>query len=148
MAAAYEAVAAWANGRPSCRPLFQKKLADAKIAWETQAEKYVADRTTLDDLAYAVMHCPEIVTAEFRDRAYAHAKTYDLIFYAPLSAGQWLANDPSRVADPLYHWRYDVLLQGLMQDADVACTSVVPLPATLEDRYQIVRTAIRWTREG
>jgi len=131
----------------SCRPLFQQKLAEAKIAWETRRlcrnrhdenqredscdvcghglldPAFVTDRTPLDDMAYALLHCPGVVTEAFRDRAYAHTRTYDLVFYCPLAAGQWLGDDAARVGGggganraetSMYHWRCDVLLQGLL----------------------------------
>jgi hypothetical protein len=111
---------AWAqeNTLKTVRPLFQTKLAEAKIVWETEQPKFVTDRTPLDDLAYALMHCPDVVTPEFRERAYAHMRVYDVIVYCPLRAGQWLGGDPARMPDPMYHWRYDVLLQGLRADSD------------------------------
>lgn len=139
------------------RPLFQTKLAEAKIAWETSCASFVADRTPLDDLAYAMMHCPEVVTAEFRDRAFAHMRTYDLIFYTPLSTGQWLNSDPSRVAaaaDPLYHWRFDTILRGLLAEArgrfaearDLLPLRLLNMPG-LGDRQDYLReTLIRWKR--
>jgi hypothetical protein len=144
------------------RPIFQAKLAEAKIAWETRAAEnadhaeandvwewsgtyvpnhpertslvgkplprgFVTDRTPLDDLAYALMHCPEVVTKAFRDRAYAHTKTYDVIYYCPLAAGQWLASDAARVSDeqdPTYHWRCDVLLKGLLFDSSTSYVDI------------------------
>lgn len=45
------------------RPVFQRRLADEKIAWEQAHADFVTDRTPLDDLVYALMHCREIVDA-------------------------------------------------------------------------------------
>jgi hypothetical protein len=148
--AADEARRRFSGTRYTVRPLFQKKLQAAKIAWETQrslytpdtnpkpADGFVTDRTTLDDLAYTLMHAPDAVDVEFKERAYAHLATYDVIFYTPLAAGQWLGDDPARVPDPLYHWRYDVLLQGLLKDS--GAQSVAPLwGSDLAGRKQHVR---------
>ena len=171
------ALAVWHPGMPTVRPLFQRRLAEAKIAWETGVEHptwtvlsghrnpltpennherwefftdeaeasaayavrqaeggvptkrsyhasvdaehrpqagFVTDHTSLDDCAYAILHCPEVADKAFIRRAIAHARTYDAIFFCPLSAGQWLAEDPSRVADPGYHLRYEVILRGML----------------------------------
>lgn len=158
--AADSAMRAWkglaADGRtpasPSCRPLFQQRLAEAKIAWESQtslytndsnpkpADGFVTDRTPLDDMMYAMMHCPSIVDQKFRERAYRHTETYDVIYYLPLRAGQWLANDPNRVTDLLYHWRGDVILQGLMSDCNANIVEIEE--SERDDRQAHVRASI------
>lgn len=130
------------NREPTVRHLFQKKLQDSKIEWESKTPALVTDRTTLDDLAYTLMHAPDVVDVVFKARAYAHLATYDVIFYTPLAAGQWLGDDPARVPDPIYQWRYDVLLQGLLKDSGigVTVTQVVPLwSSDLESRKRHVQ---------
>lgn len=99
----------------SMRPFFQQRLADAKIAWERGETDFVTDRTSLDDCAYAILHCPEIATEAFINRALRHTcETYDLIFLCPMDAGQWLDGDAARVQDRDYHRRYEVVLNGLI----------------------------------
>jgi hypothetical protein len=133
---------------PTVRSLFQKKLQAKKIEWERHpvnvesqapagATGFVTDRTTLDDLAYTLMHAPDVVDAEFKERAYAHLDLYDVIFYTPLAAGQWLGDDPARVPDPMYHWRYDVLLRGLLVDSGAQIVRPLWSP-DLESRKQHV----------
>jgi hypothetical protein len=152
----------WDNdGNPiaTVRPLFQTRLAEAKIAWETACTRcgpnwcyrnpecapffhpwFVTDRTPLDDMAYALLHCPEIVTAEFRERAYNHTRTYSLIFFTPLSAGQWLGDDPARQVDPMYHWRHEVLLRGMLDDMGIGVVTLDE--GDLERRKDVVSHAI------
>lgn len=141
-AAAQRAIDVWNaemryDGRalPSVRPLFQRRLAEAKIAWETgpdAAGGFVTDRTPLDDLTYAVMHCPEVVDEAFIRRASTHTETYDVVFYCPLYAGQWLKDDPARVVDPAYHWRYDTFILGLLTKFRIN-------PTVIEDQHAGVR---------
>jgi hypothetical protein len=97
----------------SCRPLFQSQLATDKIAWEQANEAFVTDRTPLDDVAYAMLHCPESVVPAFLDRAIRHLFHYDLVVFAPLSAGQWLGDDPAREGDESYYLRLDIAIRGL-----------------------------------
>ena len=98
----------------SVRAVFQTKLHHDKIAWERAHAGFVTDRTPLDDLVYAWQHCPAIVTPALYLRATAHLATYDLIVYCPLDAGQWLAGDAAREADPMYHRMFDHTLMGLL----------------------------------
>lgn len=106
----------------SCRPLFQTRLAQAKIDWELANDTFVTDRTPLDDLAYAALHCREVVTSEFMERAYQHMRRYDAVFYCPFTTFCNLGQDDSRVRDMTYHTLYDALLHGLLRDYD-ECTS-------------------------
>ena len=117
--AASMAMAGWRQGVPTVRSHFQQRLADAKIAWESdrdnQVTGFVTDRTSLDDCAYAILHCPEVATQAFIDRALLHTcETYDRIFLCPMDAGQWLDGDAARVQDLDYHCRYEVVLNGLL----------------------------------
>lgn len=102
------------NGRfPTCRPLFQQRLTQGKVAWEQAHDDFVTDRTSLDDVAYALLHCPEMVTRAFLDAAIGHLARYDLVVFAPLSAGQWLGDDAARQGDADYYWRLEVQIRGL-----------------------------------
>ena len=112
------AMAGWQQGVPTVRSPFQQRLADAKIAWERGASAqggFVTDRTSLDDCAYAILHCPEVATRAFINRTLRHTcETYDRIFLCPVDAGQWLDGDAARVQDLDYHSRYEVVLNGLL----------------------------------
>jgi hypothetical protein len=96
------------------RPVFQRRLADEKIAWEQAHEDFVTDRTPLDDLVYALMHCREIVDAPFIERAIEHTRDC-IVFYCPLRTFQAVGADLARVADATYHVQFDLLLHALLR---------------------------------
>jgi hypothetical protein len=115
------------------RPIFQRKLAEDKIAWESQAEAFITDRTPLDDCAYAIMHCREVVTEEFLQRAYDHTASYDLVVMCPQDVFSATAGDPARMADRQYHMLYEVVLAGLIVRSNVRQVHAVPM-ADLSER--------------
>lgn len=106
----------------SMRPVFQRKLAEAKIAWESEHDAFVTDRTSLDDCAYAILHCREVVDAEFLNRAYKHTGAYTLVVYCPAAVFCAPSGDPARVNDAVYQSIYDALILGLLRTSkrDVA----------------------------
>lgn len=99
----------------TCRPLFQARLQAEKIAWEAQADAFLTDRTPLDDLAYAILHCREVVDDAFIDRAFAAMSRYNVVFYCPLATFCNLDGDASRVAERAYHRIHDAILAGLIE---------------------------------
>ncbi|CAB4203451.1 Fer4_NifH domain containing protein [uncultured Caudovirales phage] len=106
---------------PSCRTvrsLFQAKLQTAKIDWENAARPpgYVSDRTTMDDMAYALLHCPSVVDRAFIKRAREHLREYTHVIFCPLDSFYAHAGDPARVSDIEYHYRYEAILRGLLAD--------------------------------
>ena len=146
--AAVEAMFAWENVAvrgPTCRPIFQVRLQFEKIRWEESHDAFFTDRTPLDDLAYAILHCREVVDDAFIDRAFTAMARYDAIFYCPVATFCNLDGDASRVADRAYHRVHDALLAGLIrQYEDTQCgldgrMLVVPLSEpVLSDRQEIV----------
>jgi len=130
---------------PTVRPLFQRRLQDAKIAWEVEHESFVTDRSSFDDLAYAMMHCPDVVDSTFVARAFEASKAYDLLIYCPLSSFHDTAGDPARVADPMYHWHYDILLQGLLREAGIeTSTRIVEMALSdLDERKKVLGFLIK-----
>ncbi len=115
LSAARRACASWSQGARTVRPAFQLRLQAEKIAWELDHADFVSDRTTLDDLAYAILHCREVVDAAFLERAREHMNVYDAVFYCPWYAFHDLGGDASRVADEAYHEVYDALVRGLVE---------------------------------
>ncbi len=124
----------WKDGRrdgPTVRPLFQNSVQLGKIAWEiSHQDGFVTDRTPLDDMVYALLHCPDVVDRAFIERAQKHMMQYDRIFICPVSGFHSLADDPARVQDLEYHHRYEAILlaflsrQGCLSDkAMVRCTT-------------------------
>jgi hypothetical protein len=101
----------------SCRPLFQTRLQADKLAWEAAHDAFVTDRTPFDDAAYALLHCPEVVTSTFVDAAMAGFSRYDVVFFCPRSSGQWLNDDPARQGDADYYLRLETVLRGFLSTA-------------------------------
>lgn len=158
----------WAKTYPNdyttpVRPLFQRKLAEDKIAWETngpwseirayneqgrrifKSGGFVTDRTPLDDVAYAIMHCREVVDEAFLARAIEHMQTYDLIIFCPRDVFQQTAGDAARLSDPVYHVLYEVVLGGLVSRAENLEGSMNILTlnkADLEERKGAIRAAL------
>jgi hypothetical protein len=122
--AAWLSMDAYDENRGKCttmRAPFQQMLQSAKIAWEINAKQgFVTDRTPLDDMAYAVMHCREVVDNDFYTRAISSVgDLYDLVIYCPVNAFLNTDGDPARVEDTTYHYIYDAILWGfLRQTAD------------------------------
>ncbi len=117
--AAQAAIAGFIPGtHTSCRARFQLRLQQEKILWERTHSKFVTDRTVLDDCAYAMIHCPEVVDEAFLQRALHHASSrYDAIFLCPVMGQGGFLNtdgDPARVAERSYHLRYDMIIHGLV----------------------------------
>ena len=113
--AAEKAVRAWIPGSETLRGLFQRELQLDKIRWEEGRTDFVSDRTTADDFAYAALHNVSGITEEFITRARDHLRTYDIIFYAPLSRFYNHGGDGNRVDDLGYHKTFELLLGGLVE---------------------------------
>lgn len=124
---------------PTVRPLFQRNLQAAKIAWESQRENFVTDRTSLDDLAYAILHCPEVVDADFYVRAHKWMEQYTHVFFCPVAVFHATGADPARVEDPTYHRIYDALVHGLLR----AHPFVELSEADLDARMLLIRQWLR-----
>jgi hypothetical protein len=115
--AARSAIDYYVPGEPTVRGLFQKELRAAKIKWESENREkgFVTDRTTLDDLAYTLMHDRGAVTEANVAEAVAHTLKYDVVIFCPIEHGCWLDGDSARVqGDPIYHQTYDAMLRGML----------------------------------
>lgn len=96
------------------REIFQQRLLDDKMEWESATDKFVVDRTTFDVAAYTLMHCPSIVTHGFMSAASRGMDRYHVIFWCPITAFFDTAGDPCRYKEAFYHTAYDILLEGLL----------------------------------
>lgn len=99
---------------------FQRSLLKGKVEWEAKHDSFVTDRTTYDNLLYAVLH--DIYGIELDDHldiADKALRRYDLIIYCPLRAFHDTKGDAQRVADFAYHKIYDACLGGLYLQSGV-----------------------------
>lgn len=98
------------------RAEFQNRLLREKIEWEAQRPCFVTDRTTLDNLAYAMMHDVHSIDAQHLALAIgAFNNNYDFIFYCPYDSFCEPGTDVARVKDKTYHRLYDATILGLMK---------------------------------
>ncbi len=93
---------------------FQGTLFQAKRAWEESHDSFVTDRSTLDNLAYCLLHMSDRVTEGMLEEHAQAMKRYDVVFMLWQSDFIDL-NDPARAKSPVYHWAYERLLLGLFE---------------------------------
>lgn len=96
------------------RAEFQHRLVVEKRAWEDSHESFVVDRTTLDNLAYTMLHDVHCVDESLLAAVVEGVKRYTHIIYCPVTAFCHPGGDTARVQDLTYHKLYDVLLEGLV----------------------------------
>jgi len=126
------------------RPMFQRQLQLAKLLWEQERDSFVTDRTPVDDMAYAMQHCPEVVDAAFMQVAYQHTRLYDLVFFCSEQDFYHHGDDPARVDDRAYHKQFEVILRGGLTHCtwDTKQRFVRLFPIGLMDRKRMVAEAI------
>jgi hypothetical protein len=95
------------------RAEFQRRLVVEKRAWEDAHESFVVDRTTLDNLAYTMLHDVYAVDAPLLESITEGMQRYTHIFYCPVDAFCDPGNDTARVKDMTYHKLYDLTLRAL-----------------------------------
>ncbi len=93
---------------------FQRRLLTDKVVWEMNHDSFITDRTTLDNLAYTMLHDVKTVTKDILDCTLLGMKRYTHVIYCPHEAFINTAGDPNRVAEMAYHKVYDATLFGLM----------------------------------
>lgn len=96
------------------RAEFQRRLLSEKAAWEAEHDGFVTDRTTLDNLAYTMLHDVYCVTADMLDQAIEGMARYTHIVYCPVDVFCHVGDDPARVKDTTYHTLYDIVVEGLI----------------------------------
>lgn len=99
---------------------FQHRLVEEKRAWEKAHESFVTDRTTLDNLAYTVLHDVYCIDRELVRKVAEGLNRYTHVVFCPLEYFIRIGDDPHRVgggeyqADPTYHELYELVLDGLL----------------------------------
>lgn len=137
LANAYESDAA---GR---RLEFQTRLIESKTAWEAAHDDFVTDRTTLDNLVYAMMHDAAGVTEAYLDLACKALSRYHYIVYCPTSVFINLGDDSSRLMNMTYHTLYDATLWGLLHKFRPPEVRLITMPfPKLEHRQEYLRTML------
>jgi nicotinamide riboside kinase len=114
----------------------QWELLNKKIETEKSLEQFVADRSTADNVAYALRWCawdvPEKEVRDYVKEAFAHAyNTYDLIIHLPWGAIP-LEGDGIRSDKKMYQYEIDASIRGLLMKWEIPhyiCKSI-----TVKDR--------------
>jgi hypothetical protein len=93
---------------------FQRRLIEEKRVWELQHDSFVTDRTTFDNLTYAVLHNVNGVDAELIRSCVDGMARYTHVIHLPVDVFCNIDNDPARRSDPTYQSIYDTLLCALL----------------------------------
>jgi len=107
------------------RAHFQQLLLFKKLQWEAAQEEFITDRTPLDNLTYSALHDVHSVTATQWASTELGMKRYTHVFFCPMSAVFNPGDDEARVKERTYHELYEVLLRGLLHQAEERGTRVV-----------------------
>ncbi len=126
------------------RAEFQRRLVIEKCLWENTHDSFVTDRTTLDNIAYTMMHDVYSITDEILDHALLGLKRYTHIVYCPVDLFCVVDGDSSRVKDKTYQKLYDATLRGLLEKFSDKEPKIVPV-SSLEDRKRWLNRLIEDT---
>ncbi len=96
------------------REEFQRRVREGKIAWEREHDRFVTDRTTIDDLAYTALHAIGMVDDAMLAEAVAGLARYTHVVLCPLASFHDVAGDATRVTSRAYHEVFEVLAEGLL----------------------------------
>lgn len=123
---------------------FQSRLIQAKTEWESEHSIFVTDRTTLDNLAYSLLHGAAGVSSEYLELACRGLRRYEYVVYCPVSVFIDTHDDPARMSDMTYHLLYDATLWGLLQRFRPPEVRLVTMPfAKLEHREDFLRSLVK-----
>lgn len=122
------------------RAEFQRALLTAKTAWEQDRLRFCTDRTTIDNLAYTVLHDVACVDAAMLQQVQQHLHRYTHIIVCTRATFHRLGDDPARVADPTYHELYETCLLGLLERYRGPYTRIRQLVLSgADERYRACR---------
>jgi dephospho-CoA kinase len=94
------------------RSEFQKKLLEDKMSWESSHDKFITDRTHLDNLVYSIMHnCVQTVNVDFINSAILYSQAYTHVVFFPLESFINVAEDNCRLNNIDYQKTYEFLLK-------------------------------------
>lgn len=97
------------------RAEFQRRLLAGKVAWEAEREAFVTDRTTCDQLLYAMLHDVKSIDVETIRLVRQGMARYTHVVYCPVARFRSKEVDPARVSNESYHEIYDAALVGLLK---------------------------------
>ena len=112
------------DAMPGKRAEFQRRLVTDKRAWEDEHPNFITDRTTLDNLAYTMLHDVYAVDEELLVSITGGLERYTHIVFLPMSSFFTLSGDKNRVGggkygkpgDNTYHKLYEITLRSLVEN--------------------------------
>lgn len=117
------------------RAEFQRRLVTEKCRWESDQEAFVTDRTTLDNIAYTMLHDVHAVDDELLADAVSGYQRYTHVIYCPFRTFFNASGDPNRVKEKVYHELFDVVIEGLITRYRRRSKYLVLDVAELDQRY-------------
>lgn len=96
------------------RAEFQLRLQANKIAWETERDAFITDRTPLDELVYTMLHGVASIDEAFLRRVIEHTKRYTHVVYCPVEVFCNVGTDPARLSHMTYQHLFDAALRGAL----------------------------------
>lgn len=129
------------------RAEFQRRLIVEKRAWEDAHERFVTDRTTLDNLAYTMLHDIHTVDEALLTQIVEGLGRYTHVIYCPVEAFCNPGGDTARIQDMTYHKLYDSVVRGLLSDYLPSSVAVYELELTGKEARQVWATQFIQTME-
>lgn len=127
------------------RAEFQRRLVIEKRAWEDAHDDFVVDRTTLDNLAYTMLHDIHCIDDDLLETVVGGILRYTHVIYCPFHVFCNPGEDAARVQSLAYHKLYDVVIEGLVDRFVPMGVNLLAFDdeATLEDRQNWLRHMLR-----
>lgn len=122
---------------------FQRRLFEEKRAWELANDRFVTDRSYLDNLTYCALHMAEYLPDNAVEEFTEATNRYDLVLFLTRSTFQSLG-DGVRKQSPVYHDMYERLLSSLRWEAKCMTHSLVAaLPTRTIIALNLIESHIR-----
>lgn len=126
------------------RAEFQRRLVLEKRSWEKDHPSFVSDRTTVDNLAYTMLHDVKTIDQDLLAQIVSGMERYTHIFYCPVDVFCQVGDDSARVKDPTYQKLYDIVLKGLVDTYRKPATKFITITVNgIEERRTWVQAAFQ-----
>ncbi len=128
------------------RAEFQRRLLLEKTLWENEHEAFITDRSTMDNLAYTILHDCKSIDRELLDQAIKGVRRYTHIVFCPVSVFCNTGGDNNRLQSLVYHELCDVLIRALHVRYDMKRTPIHIVYAKVkQERVDCVRDWLQIT---
>lgn len=126
------------------RTEFQKKLLNDKMSWEMSRDRFVTDRTHLDNLTYSIMHnCVQTVNLDFITKAIDATKLYTHVVFFPIETFINVEDDKCRLNNLDYQQTYQFLLKTFIDGNIPKEKLFIVTKSNIKDRCQEVMDFIK-----